>query len=100
MVKILSRDIPHKSDVDGVRLGLTTPDAVREAAAGVLARARRLRPEARIEGVTVQPQIDRPEARELIIGLTADPTFGPVALFGHGGTAVEIINDRAVALMR
>ena len=97
-VKVLSPDIPHKSDVDGVRLNLPNPDAVREAAAGILQRARERRPEARIEGVLVQPTVLRPKARELIAGIADDPVFGPVIAFGRGGTAVEVINDQAVAL--
>lgn len=99
VVKIQSRDISHKSDVDGVRLGLTSAAAAEAAAADILARARRLRPGARIEGVTIQPMIHRAHARELIIGMTVDPTFGPVVLFGHGGTAVEVIADKALALL-
>jgi acetyltransferase len=97
-VKILSPDIPHKSDVDGVRLNLPHANAVREAAAGILQRARERRPDARIEGVLVQPTLQRPKARELIAGIADDPVFGPVIAFGRGGTAVEVINDQAVAL--
>lgn len=97
-VKILSPDIPHKSDVDGVRLNLANANAVREAAAAILQRARERRPEARIEGVLVQPTVLRPKARELIAGIADDPVFGPVIAFGRGGTAVEVINDQAVAL--
>ena len=97
-IKILSRDITHKSDVGGVVLGLTTSDEVRDAATRVMANAKRVRPDARIEGVMVQPMIVRPSARELILGIADDPTFGPVIAFGRGGTAVEIINDKALAL--
>lgn len=97
-VKILSRDIAHKSDVDGVRLGLASVEAVRDAASAILARARALRPDARIDGVTVHPTIVRPKARELIAGIADDPTFGPVVVFGRGGTAVELIDDTALAL--
>jgi acetyltransferase len=98
VLKIMSRDIVHKSDVGGVVLNLTSADAVRTATAEILARASRLRPEARIEGVIVQAMIVRPKARELILGLADDPTFGTVIVFGHGGTAVQIINDKALAL--
>ena len=98
VLKIMSRDIVHKSDVGGVVLNLTSPDAVRAAAGDILARARALRPEARISGVIVQAMVVRPKARELILGLADDPTFGTVVVFGHGGTAVEIINDKASAL--
>lgn len=97
-VKVLSPDIPHKSDVDGVRLNLVSADAVREAAAAILARAAELRPGARLEGVTVQPMILRPKARELIAGIADDPVFGPVVVFGRGGVAVELIDDKALAL--
>lgn len=97
-LKIMSRDIIHKSDVGGVVLNLTSAEAVRTATIDILARAKKFRPEARIAGVMVQAMIVRPKARELIIGLADDPTFGTVVVFGHGGTAVEIINDKALAL--
>jgi len=97
-LKILSQDIVHKSDVGGVRLNLASAAAVREEAAGILERARKARPDARIDGVMVQPMIVKPKARELICGLADDPTFGPVVVFGRGGTAVEVIDDKALAL--
>ena len=98
VLKIMSRDIVHKSDVGGVVLNLTTIDAVRASTAEIIARAKALRPEARIAGVIVQAMVVRPKARELIVGLADDPTFGTVVVFGRGGTAVEIINDKALAL--
>ncbi|SIO66477.1 acetyltransferase [Bradyrhizobium erythrophlei] len=98
VLKVMSRDIVHKSDVGGVVLNLTSADAVRGATSDILARAKALRPEARIAGVMVQPMVLRPKARELILGLADDPTFGTVVVFGRGGTAVEIINDKALAL--
>ncbi|WMT73408.1 bifunctional acetate--CoA ligase family protein/GNAT family N-acetyltransferase [Bradyrhizobium sp. Ash2021] len=98
VLKIMSRDIVHKSDVGGVVLNLTSAHAVRKATAEILARARALRPEARIAGVMVQAMVVRPKARELILGLADDPTFGTVVVFGRGGTAVEIINDKALGL--
>jgi acetyltransferase len=98
VLKIMSRDIVHKSDVGGVILNLVNADAVRIAANDILARAKALRPEARISGVIVQAMIVRAKARELILGLASDPTFGAVVVFGRGGTAVEIINDKALAL--
>jgi acetyltransferase len=98
VLKIMSRDIIHKSDVGGVVLNLTSSDAVRAATADILARAKELRPEARIAGVIVQAMVLRPKARELILGLADDPTFGTVIVFGRGGTAVEVINDKALAL--
>ncbi len=97
-LKVLSPEIVHKSDVDGVRLNLTTATAVKKAAKSIIERARTLRPDARIEGVTVQPMVIKPKARELIAGLADDPTFGPVVVFGRGGTAVEVIDDKALAL--
>jgi acetyltransferase len=98
VLKIMSRDIVHKSDVGGVVLNLTSAEAVRAATADILARAKKLRPEARIAGVIVQAMVLRPKARELILGLAEDPTFGAVIVFGRGGTAVEVINDKALAL--
>ena len=98
VLKIMSRDIVHKSDVGGVVLNLTGVDAVRSATSDILARAKAMRPEARISGVMVQAMVLRPKARELILGLADDPTFGTVVVFGRGGTAVEIINDKALAL--
>jgi acetyltransferase len=98
VLKIMSRDIVHKSDVGGVVLNLTNAEAVRAATADILASAKALRPEARISGVIVQAMVVRPKARELILGLADDPTFGTVIVFGHGGAAVEIINDKALAL--
>jgi acetyltransferase len=98
VVKILSPDIVHKSEVGGVRLNLTSEGAVREAAGEILAKARAMKPNARISGVTIHEMIVRPKARELIVGISDDPTFGPVVVFGHGGTAVEVVNDKALGL--
>jgi acetyltransferase len=98
VVKINSRDIVHKSEVNGVRLNLTSGAAVRDAAEQIIDNARRVLPDARISGITVQPMILRPKARELIAGIADDPTFGPVIVFGRGGTAVEVINDKALSL--
>jgi acetyltransferase len=98
VLKIQSPDIVHKSEVGGVRLNLGSEGAVREAAAEILAKARAAKPAARVTGVTVFPMIVRPKARELIVGVADDPTFGPVMVFGQGGTAVEVISDKALAL--
>jgi acetyltransferase len=98
VLKIQSPDIVHKSDIGGVRLNLTTEQAVRQAAADILGRARTLKPDARIAGVMVFPMVVRPKARELIVGIADDPTFGPIIAFGQGGTAVEVIDDKALAL--
>ncbi len=98
VVKILSPDILHKSDVGGVALNLRSAEEVLRATNEILQRARRLKPQARIEGVTLHPMINRPHGRELIAGISEDLTFGPVILFGHGGKAVEIYRDRAIGL--
>lgn len=97
VVKILSDDISHKSDVDGVRLGLRPQEAER-AAEDMLTRIGAKLPGARIRGFTVQPMIRRPHAHELILGMSVDPTFGPLLMFGAGGTAVEVLRDNAHAL--
>ncbi len=96
-VKVVSPDIPHKSEFGGVRLDLTGEAMVR-AAFREIAAAAGGRPEVRFEGVLVQPMIRRRGARELIAGIADDPTFGPVVVFGRGGTAVEVIDDLALAL--
>ena len=97
-IKILSRDITHKSDVGGVALDLDSPEAVQSAARRMLGRIAQLQPQARIDGFSVQQMARRPEAHELIIGVATDPVFGPVLLFGQGGIAVEVTADHAVAL--
>ena len=98
VLKILSPDITHKSDVGGVALNLQTADQVLARAEAMLEQVARSYPGARIEGFTVQPMVNRPGAHELIIGMTIDPIFGPVLLFGQGGTAVEVIADQSLAL--
>ena len=98
VVKIVSPDISHKSDVGGVRLNVLSGQEAEAAAAAMAERVASLMPEARIEGFVVEPMIMRPRARELIAGLADDPTFGPVVLFGAGGTAVEVMDDKALAL--
>ncbi|MFC7047601.1 bifunctional acetate--CoA ligase family protein/GNAT family N-acetyltransferase [Emcibacter nanhaiensis] len=97
-VKILSVDISHKSDMGGVKLGLSDAATARQAAEEMLAAIGAALPEANIEGFTVQPMIRRPGAHELIIGVSEDATFGPIIMFGAGGTAVEVIRDTAMAL--
>ncbi|KMO39875.1 bifunctional acetate--CoA ligase family protein/GNAT family N-acetyltransferase [Methylobacterium aquaticum] len=97
-LKLVSPDVVHKSDVGGVRLGLSSEAAVREAAAEMRARVARERPAIRVTGFVVQAMLRRTQARELIAGLADDPVFGPVVVFGRGGTAVEVIDDRALAL--
>lgn len=98
VLKIVSPDLLHKTDAGGVHLGLLGMDAVREAARDMLERLTRTHPAARLEAFSVQAQVQRPHAQELIVGAHVDPIFGPVLLFGQGGIAVEVIGDRAVAL--
>lgn len=97
-LKIVSPQLTHKSDVGGVALGLTGEGEIRRAAREMLSRVGSKRPEAPLEGFVVQEMIERRAAHELILGMTVDPLFGPVLLFGHGGTAVEVIDDKALAL--
>ncbi|NIA71975.1 bifunctional acetate--CoA ligase family protein/GNAT family N-acetyltransferase [Pelagibius litoralis] len=97
-LKILSRDITHKSDMGGVALDLQGAAAVTEAAEAMNRRIAAAAPTALLEGFTVQAMCRRPDAEELILGVVDDPQFGPVMLFGQGGTAVEVIADKALAL--
>jgi acetyltransferase len=97
-LKIVSPDIVHKSDVGGVVLDLEDADAVRAAAVAMGERVRAHRGGARVKGFTVQRMARRDGAHELIIGAATDSVFGPVILFGQGGTGVEVIADRAVGL--
>jgi len=97
VMKILSRDIVHKSDAGGVELNLKTPDEAREAFERILAAARAYKADARIDGVTVQPMVSHP-MHELILGSKMDPDFGPVLLFGAGGILTELWKDHALAL--
>jgi acetyltransferase len=97
-LKILSPDLTHKSDVGGVALDLADAVQVRAAVETMRGRIAKVAPRARIGGFVVQPMIRRPNAHELIVGASEDSQFGLVILFGHGGTAVEVIADRALAL--
>lgn len=97
-IKILSPDITHKSDVGGVALDLEDPDQLEHAARFMLENVKRAAPKADLDGFTVQQMVETDKSFELIVGMIEDPEFGPVMLFGHGGTAVEVIGDRALAL--
>jgi acetyltransferase len=98
VMKINSTDIAHKSDVDGVRLNLTDAQSVRRTFTEVMERATRLRPDAAVDGITVEHMVSHRAARELMIGVVRDPIFGPVITFGAGGTEVEALEDRALGL--
>lgn len=95
-LKIMSVDLPHKSDAGGVRLGLAGDDAVRAGYAGMLADVKRHAPDARIAGVLVQRMA--PARLEILCGMTRDPLFGPIVAVGLGGVLVEIVG--AAALLR
>ena len=97
-MKILSPDISHKTDVGGVRLGRTDARSVRDGYANMLRDVAIARPDARLEGVLIEPMYVERHGRELMIGAVRDPVFGPAISFGLGGTMVEVIRDRAVAL--
>ncbi len=97
-MKINSPDISHKSDVGGVRLNIREPRSVRTAFREMIDSVATHCPQARVSGVTIEPMVERPHAREIMIGIAHDPVFGPVISFGAGGTAVEIFADSQVAL--
>lgn len=97
-LKIRSPDIPHKTDFGGVVLDLADPQATRAAAEAMRASIEAQLPAARIEGFSVERMVHRRGAYELILGMSPDPQFGPVLVFGHGGTATETIADTALAL--
>jgi acetyltransferase len=94
VLKVWSPDILHKTEVGGVRVGLTDADAVR-AAFGALQAAAAARPGARFEGVLVQPQVS---GVEVLIGVHQDPQFGPVIVFGAGGVLTEVLGDVSLRL--
>ena len=98
VLKIWSREVSHKSDVGGVRLNILSGVEARAVAQSMLQTIERLRPGTRIDGFMVQPMIEKTNAIELIVGLAEDPVFGPIVLFGAGGTGVEVIKDKALAL--
>ena len=97
-LKIISKDISHKSDVGGVTLDLPDADSLHAAAQTMLERVRERCPDAELQGFAVQAMARPAHARELIVGASVDSVFGPVLLFGAGGTAVEVTADRAIAL--
>lgn len=98
VLKLLSPDITHKTDVGGVKLNLKSDREVIEAYEQILQTARLRVPEARLEGVSVQPMITTSRGFELIVGTKRDPIFGPVILVGRGGVTAEVDRDRALEL--
>lgn len=97
VLKIVSPDIAHKSDVGGVALGFQDGDAVREGYEAMLARVQDAAPGATIAGISVQRQAE--PGTEVIIGSTTDPQFGPVMMFGLGGVFVEVLKDVAFRIV-
>ncbi|GGC63139.1 bifunctional acetate--CoA ligase family protein/GNAT family N-acetyltransferase [Undibacterium terreum] len=97
-LKVLSPEISHKTEVGGVVLDLETAEAVGKAAQSIQQRLSELRPDATLQGYSVQSMARRPDAQELIVGVTTDAVFGPVILFGQGGIAVEVIDDNTIGL--
>ncbi len=98
VMKVNSPNITHKSDAGGVLLNLTNAQAVRAAYHEIVDKVKLSRPEAIIDGISIQPMITKPNGRELMVGVTNDPVFGPIITFGAGGTTVEIMGDRSVTL--
>lgn len=98
VLKIVSPQITHKSDVGGVALGLPDANAVATAARRMREQVSARRPDADLSGFAVQTMVQRRQAHELIVGIGSDAQFGPVVLFGQGGTAAEVISDTALGL--
>ncbi len=94
VLKIVSPQIPHKTEAGGVLLGLADEAAVAAGFATIMANARRYRPDAELEGVSVQEMIT--DGRELLVGMVNDPQFGPAVVVGLGGIYVEIMRDSAL----
>lgn len=97
-MKINSHDITHKSDVGGVRLNISNAHAVRSTYQELVEHVQTRYPDAKIDGVTVEQMYSPAHGRELLLGVIRDPVFGPAITFGAGGTQVEIMHDRAIAL--
>ena len=97
VLKIVSPDLTHKSDVGGVRLGLESAADTKAAFEDIVAAVKEAQPDARIEGVAVQKMA--PTGTEVIVGMSKDPQFGPVMMFGLGGIFVEVLKDVAFRIV-
>ena len=98
VLKIVSPEITHKNEVGGVVLNVSTENDVLQAFNRIVDSVKVMRPNARIEGVSVQPMISAPDGFEIILGSRKDPVFGAVVIVGAGGVAAEVIDDRALGL--
>jgi acyl-CoA synthetase (NDP forming) len=96
VAKIVSVDIPHKTEAGGVKLSLRSHDEVRDAAAAILQSARAYAPSAVTDGISIQQML--PPGTELVLGIKQDLQFGPLIAVGLGGVAVELLRDTAVRL--
>jgi acetyltransferase len=97
VLKILSRELTHKSDVQGVRVGLRNREEVSRAWRDMMDRVRAFDPKATVEGATVQPMVSDPDY-ELLLGAKRDVHFGPLVLLGMGGFLAEFLKERALGL--
>ncbi|MGF1642485.1 MAG: GNAT family N-acetyltransferase [Thiotrichales bacterium] len=97
-LKICAPRLAHKTDVGGVRLNVSSAQTVMQQTQELLDRVHAARPDLAIEGVTVEHMHTGLNLRELFVGVTRDPVFGPVIAFGAGGLTVEVLQDRALAL--
>lgn len=97
-LKIVSPQITHKNEVGGVVLNVSSEEDVRQAFDRIVDNVTRMRPDAVVEGVSVQPMISAPDGFELILGSRKDPVFGAVVMLGAGGVAAEVIDDRGLGL--
>ncbi len=97
VMKIVSPDILHKSDIGGVKVGVAPADAA-TAYEDLVTRAHNYQPDATVRGVQVQALIDTSTGTETILGMTRDPQFGPLLLFGLGGVFVEVLEDTTVRI--
>ncbi len=98
VLKIISPEVSHKPHADYIALDLLGAAAVTTAAQAMIDRVTASMPNASITGFSVQPMVRRADAYELIIGMVTDPQFGPIILFGQGGTEVDVIDDKALGL--
>ena len=94
----VARTVRRKWDIGGVALNLETAEAVAAAARGMIERARTTCPEVTISGFNLQSMLPRGHARQLLVGVTTDPLFGPLIIFGEGGRAAGIYRDMSVGL--